>query len=79
MGDRTAPGHDIGFQAVMRIAGQFQRATGSLDQPVEVRTALVVIEIGKISLSVEWQDRLQLPAPRQRRFGGHLIGALGQW
>jgi len=78
VGDGSSAGHDIGFEPVVRVAGQFESAVRRCDKPVVAGAAVFVVEIGEIGRAVEWQDRLQLPAAGQRRLGRHLVGALGE-
>lgn len=73
MGDGRPPGHDVGIEALIGVAGQLERARRVLKQRIEALAGAVVREAFPVALSSERENRLELPAELDRKFGSDLV------
>lgn len=76
MGNGRSAGHDVGVKAIVGISWQLEEARRPLDQRIEALSRSIVGEARAINVPREGDDRLQLPAKLERKFGGDLVGAI---
>jgi hypothetical protein len=62
---------------MVRVAGKLQHARRPIEQCIELFAGLIVGETCAVMRTLEWQDRLQLPAKVERNFGSNLVSAVG--